>query len=198
MVVFQSSTTKAIMPIPRSLSIFFQPIILNIFSLISPASWAKVDKDLILDICLSKIELRQKSLIDLNGPVNLANEPEAGPKADATREQEEREGDDEHVTKVEHGRYEACDLELRQEIPYSIKVHVQRSASAAQEAAPPPVVVLITELKVAHHNGDLRTRCNKDEKYYHQKSEDVVNLSLVRSTQRSKSFVSQYTRIARD
>jgi hypothetical protein len=44
-----------------------------------------------------------RSLVDLNGTVDLADEPEAGPETDTAREEKEREGDDEHVAEV-YGR----------------------------------------------------------------------------------------------
>ena len=45
-----------------------------------------------------------------------------------------------------------------------------------QEGAPPPAVVLVTELEVAHDDGDLRACYHQDDQHHEEKPEDEINL----------------------
>lgn len=56
-------------------------------------------------------------LIDLDGPVDLADEPERCEEADRAGEEEEGQGDHAHVGEVDEGGHGRVDVQLRDEVP---------------------------------------------------------------------------------
>ena len=113
--------------------------------------------------------------VDLDGAVDLGDEPEAGVEADGGREDEEGEADHAHVPEVERRGNEPVHVQLREEVPHRIEHDVSRTAAAAHHAAPPPAVVLVAELEVAHEDGRLGARGDEDGHDEEEETEDVVD-----------------------
>ena len=72
-------------------------------------------------------------MVYLDCAIDLSYEPEARPEADAAREQEEYNGDDEHVPKVQRAGDETLDLQLGGEVPHCIEEQVQGGGAGAEE-----------------------------------------------------------------
>ena len=93
--------------------------------------------------------------VDLDGGEDLPHEPVACVEADGARGDEEDEGSDGHVAKVEQAGDKLCDLELGEEVEDRVGEHVAGGGAGGEEGAPPPVVVLGAQLEVTHDDGDL-------------------------------------------
>lgn len=84
------------------------------------------------------------ALVDLDGPVDLADEPERGEEADGAGEEEEGQGDHAHVGEVDEGGDGRVDVELRDEVPdecvvvgveYRRKSHTRDEGSIMNESS---------------------------------------------------------------
>ncbi len=115
-------------------------------------------------------------LLDLDGGVDLAHKEVARVEPDGAGEEEELQGHDERVAKVDHRRNKLGDLELREEVEHAVEEHVQRRGSRGQERAPPPVVVLAAQLEVAHDHGDLGTGHEQNDKHNEEEAKQIVEL----------------------
>mmetsp|Transcript_25352 Transcript_25352/g.62374 ORF Transcript_25352/g.62374 Transcript_25352/m.62374 type:complete len:214 (+) Transcript_25352:268-909(+) len=125
--------------------------------------------------------LQLGGLIDLDGAVDDANEPEARDEANKAREAEEGVAQDRHVPEeddVRRNLEELGNVHTREEVVRGIGEQIESRRPRGEVGAPPPVVVLRTQLEVAHNHGDLRARDDEDCEDKHHETEEVVEAVL--------------------
>jgi hypothetical protein len=115
--------------------------------------------------------------VDLDGGVDLPDEPETREEADGAGEHEEGHGGHGHVREVQHRRHKAFDLKLGIEVPNRVEEEVAAGGARREEGSPPPAVVLVAELEVAHDDGDLCAGHDEDDQHHEQEPEHEVDLT---------------------
>mmetsp|Transcript_56199 Transcript_56199/g.133436 ORF Transcript_56199/g.133436 Transcript_56199/m.133436 type:complete len:338 (-) Transcript_56199:1076-2089(-) len=116
------------------------------------------------------------NLVDLDRGVDRADERERRQEAQRAGDEEDAEGDDEHVPDVHNRRHRARHLELEEGVVDRIEEDVHGARPAREERPPPPVVVLAAQLEVAHHNRDLGASEEEDDEDEEEEAEEVVEL----------------------
>jgi len=129
-----------------------------------------------------------KNLFRFDGTVDLFDEEIASIKSDGARQDEETEGHDESVSKIEEDGDEFVDLEFCEEVEDGIKEHIECTGSRGQECSPPPMIVLATKLEVAHDDGDLGASQDQNDEDNGQKSKNVVELMQPNGGQDEEQF----------
>eukprot|EP00965_Chrysotila_dentata_P224567 6194254-Pleurochrysis_carterae.AAC.3 len=81
----------------------------------------------------------RKRSINLDGAEDLPNKPVASVEADCAGEQEEDNGRNKHVAKVEQRGDKLGDLKLGEKVEDRISEHVAGRGARREERAPPPV-----------------------------------------------------------
>ncbi|KAJ8530489.1 hypothetical protein ON010_g14423 [Phytophthora cinnamomi] len=120
------------------------------------------------------------ALVDLDGRVDLAREPQRGANAHSSRQQRQCTRDDSHVAEVEHGADEVRHVQTRPVVVSRVEEHVAAAGSRHEQRPPPPARKRInTRLEVGEHDGDLRARVDKDKEGQQQEAEHVVVLALL-------------------
>lgn len=64
-------------------------------------------------------------------------------KANGSSQQPEREAHKRRVAKIEKGRCEFSDLELRNKVKYSVSENVNGRPTGHDETSPPPIIILL-------------------------------------------------------
>mmetsp|Transcript_22107 Transcript_22107/g.36792 ORF Transcript_22107/g.36792 Transcript_22107/m.36792 type:complete len:671 (+) Transcript_22107:104-2116(+) len=120
--------------------------------------------------------LLSSASVDLDGGVDLAQEPERAVVADGAGHEEEGGGDQGHVAEVDQRARGRVHVQLGGKVPHPVEQQVGRAGARGAEAAPPPAVVLRAELRVAEHDRDFRAGERQDQQHRHQEPEHVVDL----------------------
>mmetsp|Transcript_1398 Transcript_1398/g.2844 ORF Transcript_1398/g.2844 Transcript_1398/m.2844 type:complete len:610 (-) Transcript_1398:228-2057(-) len=107
--------------------------------------------------------------------VDFLGEPQAREEADGSRDEEDDDAQDPHVSKVQQVRHPHVRLEAA-EVDGAVQEHVNGRGPRRHKRPPPPVVVLRAELEVAHHHRDLRARGDEDQEHHQREAEHVVIL----------------------
>ena len=81
-------------------------------------------------------------LLNLDSAINFLDKEEAGIETNGPSKQEQLNGHDEGVAKVEKARKNLCDLQLREEVEDRVEEHVEGRSTRGKERSPPPVIVL--------------------------------------------------------
>mmetsp|Transcript_19166 Transcript_19166/g.26365 ORF Transcript_19166/g.26365 Transcript_19166/m.26365 type:complete len:437 (+) Transcript_19166:111-1421(+) len=120
--------------------------------------------------------LLSSASVDLDGGVDLAQEPERAVVADGAGHEEEGGGDQGHVAEVDQRARGRVHVQLGGKVPHPVEQQVGRAGARGAEAAPPPAVVLRAQLEVGQHHGELHAGGRQDAEREEEEAEDVVHL----------------------
>jgi hypothetical protein len=138
---------------------------------------------------ITRLSDQSNQLIHFDLSIDLSNKQKARKVANCSSEHEEGCSHDKSIPKIEQARDKLLDLQLGKEVEDGIKKHIEGRSSCCQIRPPPPVVVLqknvgqhkqcsylAAELEIAHHNCDLSTSEDQNQKHDEQKAKDIIEL----------------------
>mmetsp|Transcript_22900 Transcript_22900/g.71110 ORF Transcript_22900/g.71110 Transcript_22900/m.71110 type:complete len:416 (-) Transcript_22900:979-2226(-) len=115
-------------------------------------------------------------LVHLDAAEDLLHEPERREVAAGAGDEEEDDGQEQHVGDVDEGGHAVGDVRLPEVVPHGEEQHVDARGARRGHARPPPSVVRRAELEVAHDDAELGAGDHEDDHGHHEEAEDVVEL----------------------
>jgi hypothetical protein len=117
-----------------------------------------------------------QSLIHFNGGKYFANKPQRGQGSHGSSYEENGEGHQKHVPKVEHVRHEHATRLQPVEPENAVHKRVKGCAPRSNESKPPPAMIFRTKLVIYEQHRQLGARNQENQEYNERKAKDIIEL----------------------